>query len=176
MSKEIAKDMTGALTKVDEKVSVFNQQVSELNKSQDNFSRILSGVKTYGTLAEFGLGALLLAPLGEQPVASDFLPPGLDVALRPSVTASHRQELKGRAEAGDKEAEIELDYLDTKDIRDAAQREEQQKIKRTFKEDIFEQTERLGLSPFVPREEMTPQERMETFGGGFLNTDIFKGQ
>ena len=59
MSKEIAKDMTGALTKVDEKVSVFNQQVSELNKSQDNFSRILSGVKTYGTLAEFGLGALL---------------------------------------------------------------------------------------------------------------------
>ena len=59
MSKEIAKDMTGALTKVDEKVSVFNRQVNELNKSQDNFSRILSGVKTYGTLAEFGLGALL---------------------------------------------------------------------------------------------------------------------
>ena len=59
MSKEIAKDMTGALTKVDEKVGVFNQQVSELNKSQDNFSKILSGVKTYGTLAEFGLGSLL---------------------------------------------------------------------------------------------------------------------
>ena len=47
------------LTKVDEKVSVFNQQVSELNKSQDNFSRILSGVKSYGTLGEMGLGALL---------------------------------------------------------------------------------------------------------------------
>ena len=59
MSKEIAKDMTGALTKVDEKVGVFNQQISELNKSQDNFSKILSGVKTYGTLAEFGLGSLL---------------------------------------------------------------------------------------------------------------------
>ena len=59
MSKEIAKDMTGALTKVDEKVGVFNRQVSELNKSQDNFSKILSGVKTYGSLAEFGLGALL---------------------------------------------------------------------------------------------------------------------
>ena len=59
MSKDIAKDMTGALTKVDEKVGVFNKQVSELNKSQDNFSRILSGVKTYGTLAEFGLGSLL---------------------------------------------------------------------------------------------------------------------
>ena len=58
-AKEIAKDMTGALTKVDEKVGVFNRQVSELNKSQDNFSKILSGVKTYGTLAEFGLGALL---------------------------------------------------------------------------------------------------------------------
>jgi DNA recombination protein RmuC len=59
MSKEIAKDMTGALTKVDEKVGVFNQQVSELNKSQVSFSKILSGVKTYGTLAEFGLGSLL---------------------------------------------------------------------------------------------------------------------
>ncbi len=59
MSKEIAKDMTGALTKVDEKVAVFNQQVSELNKSQDSFSKILSGVKTYGTLAEFGLSSLL---------------------------------------------------------------------------------------------------------------------
>ncbi len=59
MSKEIAKDMTGALTKVDEKVGVFNRQVSELNKSQDNFSKILSGVKSYGTLAEFGLGSLL---------------------------------------------------------------------------------------------------------------------
>ena len=59
MSKEIAKDMTGALTKVDEKVGVFNRQVDELNKSQDNFSKILSGVKTYGTLAEFGLGSLL---------------------------------------------------------------------------------------------------------------------
>ena len=59
MSKEIAKDMTGALTKVDEKVGVFNRQVNELNRSQDNFSKILSGVKTYGTLAEFGLGSLL---------------------------------------------------------------------------------------------------------------------
>mgnify|MGYP001245337822 CR=1 FL=1 len=59
MSKEIAKDMTGALIRVDEKVGVFNKQVSELNKSQENFSRILSGVKTYGTLAEFGLGSLL---------------------------------------------------------------------------------------------------------------------
>ena len=59
MSKEIAKDMTGALTKVDEKVGVFNRQVTELNRSQDNFSKILSGVKTYGTLAEFGLGSLL---------------------------------------------------------------------------------------------------------------------
>jgi len=59
MSKEIAKDMTGALTRVDEKVAVFNQQVSELNKGQDNFSRILSGVKNYGTLAEFGLGSII---------------------------------------------------------------------------------------------------------------------
>ena len=30
MSRDIAKDMTGALTKVDEKVGVFNQQVEAL--------------------------------------------------------------------------------------------------------------------------------------------------
>ena len=80
MSKEIAKDMTGALTKVDEKVGVFNQQVSELNKSQDDFSRILSGVKSYGTLAEFGLGSLL----------RDFLPASQfieNVKMKPEETS-----------------------------------------------------------------------------------------
>ena len=59
MSKDIAKDMSGALTRVDEKVGVFNKQVEALNKSQDNFSRILAGVKHYGILAEFSLGSLL---------------------------------------------------------------------------------------------------------------------
>jgi len=59
MSKDIAKDMSGALTKVDEKVGVFNKQVESLNKSQDNFSRILAGVKQYGVLAEFSLASLL---------------------------------------------------------------------------------------------------------------------
>ena len=59
MSKEISKDMTGALTRVDEKVKVFNQQVEAINKSQDSFSRILAGVKHYGGLAEFSLAALL---------------------------------------------------------------------------------------------------------------------
>ncbi len=59
MSKDIAKDMTGALTKVDEKVGVFNKQVEAMNKSQDNFSRILAGVKQYGILAEFSLASLL---------------------------------------------------------------------------------------------------------------------
>ena len=59
MSKDIAKDMSGALTRVDEKVGVFNQQVEALNKSQDNFSRILAGVKQYGVLAEFSLASLL---------------------------------------------------------------------------------------------------------------------
>ena len=59
MSKDIAKDMTGALTRVDEKVGVFNKQVEALNKSQDNFSRILAGVKQYGVLAEFSLASLL---------------------------------------------------------------------------------------------------------------------
>jgi DNA recombination protein RmuC len=80
MSKEIAKDMTGALTKVDEKVGVFNQQVSELNKSQDNFSKILSGVKTYGTLAEFGLGSLLKDLLP----ASQFI---ANVKMKPEETS-----------------------------------------------------------------------------------------
>ena len=55
MSKDIAKDMSGALTRVDEKVGVFNKQVEALNKSQDNFRRILAGVKEYGVLAEFSL-------------------------------------------------------------------------------------------------------------------------
>ena len=59
MSKDIAKDMTGALTRVDEKVGVFNKQVEAMNKSQDNFSRILAGVKQYGILAEFSLASLL---------------------------------------------------------------------------------------------------------------------
>ena len=59
MSKDIAKDMTGALTKVDEKVGVFNKQVEVLNQSQENFSRILAGVKQYGVLAEFSLASLL---------------------------------------------------------------------------------------------------------------------
>jgi len=59
MTKEIAKDMTGALTKVDEKVLNFNQQVEILNKSQEGISKILAGVKKYGTLAEFSLGSLL---------------------------------------------------------------------------------------------------------------------
>ena len=37
----------------------FNQQVEALNKGQQNFSRILAGVKQYGVLAEFSLASLL---------------------------------------------------------------------------------------------------------------------
>ena len=59
LSKEISKDMTGALTRVDEKVGVFNKQAEVINKSQENFSRILAGVKQYGGLAEFSLASLL---------------------------------------------------------------------------------------------------------------------
>jgi DNA recombination protein RmuC len=59
MSTNIAKDMAGALSRVDEKVGVFNTQVENLNKSQENFSRILAGVKQYGVLAEFSLASLL---------------------------------------------------------------------------------------------------------------------
>ena len=59
MSKEIARDMTGALTKVDQKVAAFNTQVESLNESQRSINKILAGVKKYGTLAEFSLGSLL---------------------------------------------------------------------------------------------------------------------
>ena len=59
MTKDVAKDMTNTLTRVDEKVGAFNQQVETLNKSQQNFSRILAGVKQYGVLAEFSLASLL---------------------------------------------------------------------------------------------------------------------
>ena len=59
LSKDVTRDMTQALTKVDEKVGVFNQQVEAINKSQDSFSRILAGVKQYGGLAEFSLASLL---------------------------------------------------------------------------------------------------------------------
>ena len=59
MSKEVAKDMSEALTRVDEKVGIFNKQAEALNKSQESFSKILAGVKKYGTLAEFSLASLL---------------------------------------------------------------------------------------------------------------------
>jgi len=59
MTKDIAKDMTGALTKVDEKVAAFNTQVENLNKSQEGITKVLVGVKKYGTLAEFSLDALI---------------------------------------------------------------------------------------------------------------------
>ena len=59
LSKDVTRDMTEALTKVDEKVGVFNRQVEAINKSQDSFSRVLAGVKQYGGLAEFSLAALL---------------------------------------------------------------------------------------------------------------------
>jgi len=59
LSKDVTRDMTQALTKVDEKVGVFNHQVETISKSQENFSRILAGVKQYGGLAEFSLASLL---------------------------------------------------------------------------------------------------------------------
>ncbi|MDP6440251.1 MAG: DNA recombination protein RmuC [Pelagibacteraceae bacterium] len=59
LSKDVTRDMTSALTKVDEKVGVFNKQVEDLNRSQASFSKILAGVKKYGTLAEFSLASLL---------------------------------------------------------------------------------------------------------------------
>ena len=59
LSKDVTRDMTEALTKVDEKVGNFNKQIEGLSKSSENFTRILSGVKQYGVLAEFSLASLL---------------------------------------------------------------------------------------------------------------------
>ena len=46
MSKEVAKDMTGTLSRVDEKVASFNKQVEDIQNSQSNFSRILAGLSS----------------------------------------------------------------------------------------------------------------------------------
>ena len=59
MSKEVARDMSGALARVDEKVAVFNKHVEEIQSNQNDFSRILAGVKQYGGLSEFSLASLL---------------------------------------------------------------------------------------------------------------------
>ena len=59
LSTGVTRDMTAALTKVDEKVGNFNQQVQLLNQSQEGITKILAGVKKYGTLAEFSLDALI---------------------------------------------------------------------------------------------------------------------
>jgi DNA recombination protein RmuC len=59
LSTGVTKDMTEALTKVDEKVGNFNQQVQLLNQSQEGITKILAGVKKYGVLAEFSLDSLI---------------------------------------------------------------------------------------------------------------------
>jgi DNA recombination protein RmuC len=59
LSTGVTKDMTEALTKVDEKVGNFNNQVELLNKSQEGITKILAGVKKYGVLAEFSLDSLI---------------------------------------------------------------------------------------------------------------------
>ena len=59
LSTGVTKDMAEALTKVDEKVGNFNEQVKLLNQSQEGITKILAGVKKYGTLAEYSLDALI---------------------------------------------------------------------------------------------------------------------
>ena len=59
LSTGVTKDMTETLTKVEEKVGNFNQQVQLLNQRQEGITKILAGVKKYGTLAEFSLDALI---------------------------------------------------------------------------------------------------------------------
>ena len=45
LSTGVTKDMTETLTKVEEKVGNFNQQVQLLNQSQEGITKILAGVK-----------------------------------------------------------------------------------------------------------------------------------
>ena len=59
LSTGVTKDMAEALTKVDEKVGNFNEQVKLLNQSQEGITKILAGVKKYGSLAEYSLDALI---------------------------------------------------------------------------------------------------------------------
>ena len=82
MSIDIAKDMTGALTKFYEKVLNFNQQIQSINESQNSFSRILAGVKQYGGLSEFSLAGIL----------EDLLPATQYIAnakMKPDETRDH---------------------------------------------------------------------------------------
>ena len=82
--KEVAKDMTGTLSRVDEKVASFNKQVEDIQNSQSNFSRILAGVKQYGGLSEFSLANLL----------QDLLPSSQYIAnakMKPEDTRDHEE-------------------------------------------------------------------------------------
>ena len=59
LSKDVTRDTTQTLTKVDSQVSNLNQQIELLNKGQKDFTKILSGVKKYGVLAEYTLEAII---------------------------------------------------------------------------------------------------------------------
>ena len=50
LSSGVTKDMTNALTQVDQKVA-FNAQVENLNESQKGINQILAGVKKYGFIS-----------------------------------------------------------------------------------------------------------------------------
>ena len=65
LSQGVTRDTTQTLTKVDEKLSNVYKIIDTLNKGQKDFTKILSGVKKYGTLAEYSLEALI----------KDLLPP-----------------------------------------------------------------------------------------------------
>ena len=70
LSQGVTRDTTKTLTQVDEKINQFNQSVEEINKKQQEFSKVLSGVKKYGTLAEYSLESLI----------KDLLPPNQYIA------------------------------------------------------------------------------------------------
>lgn len=57
--KEISKDITKSLTEVEQKIGFFNTEINKISATQQDFTKILSGVKQFGGLAEFTLGSLL---------------------------------------------------------------------------------------------------------------------
>lgn len=59
LNKEVSKDLTKSLNTVEIQLSNFDKKIKSLNEGQEQFSKILSGVKQYGGLAEFSLGSLL---------------------------------------------------------------------------------------------------------------------
>ena len=56
---DVKKDFSLSMTQFNERLSSFDKSLNFLKESQDNFNKILGGVKQYGTLSERGLKAIV---------------------------------------------------------------------------------------------------------------------